>query len=255
MASFSFDETLSLLKRSFIPTLIVEGKSDYIALREFEVENVHWGFTVFAVDGRDRVIQLIEAFNDGSNRPIAFLLDRDHYVVSGIPENLRKPNILFTTAYSIENDLLIDGRVDTLMSPTERQGFAKLIKEFIPFFKCAMHDHLNGCPSIPLSEHPNSILDDKNNLREGVRQFVTGHPGQSNPNLSRIDQDPLNCLKGKSLLALVLKVLSTSKRKAKYSAASLLEIGAARRGERLKSIEGRTLDVFLKFGLDVESLN
>lgn len=108
--SLSVDETVSLLKHSCLPTLLVEGASDKALLRM--IEGFFSNIDLLPVDGKDRLREIYARRSEYEGRAVAFLHDRDEWVVLGIPGDYQ--DMIFTSGYSIENDVLCEDVVRRL---------------------------------------------------------------------------------------------------------------------------------------------
>lgn len=62
-----------------------------------------------------------------ADKPCVFLADRDMYVFDGIPQQYDE--IIFTTGYSIENDILYDSKVEDAFSDRDLVKFDHMKKE------------------------------------------------------------------------------------------------------------------------------
>lgn len=102
-------ETISALEHSDLPTVIVEGSDDIIIYRQLENHIV--GVDVMPVGGRNAVLEIFQ--NKLTNpklqgKEIVFIADQDIWCNIGIPNEFVHPSLIFTSGYSIENDLFID---------------------------------------------------------------------------------------------------------------------------------------------------
>ena len=109
------DETIETLKRSNIPTLITEGRDDYIVFRRLE-DKLVGGVSVLPVGGRDNVIQVFRRRAEVGHDRIAFVIDRDLWCFTPVPNELLDERVIVTNGYSIENDVFRDADVPALMS-------------------------------------------------------------------------------------------------------------------------------------------
>lgn len=232
----TLDEYISVLKRSLAPTLIVEGDDDYLAFRDFEVENISYGFTVFPVKGKSNVISIFRRREEIENEALVFLLDKDEWCFLGQSEFDGEDSVIQTDGWSIENDLLRDGSIDRLMSQQEKLKMTGEIREFTKVFSAALHCHLNGGAGPPLSMHPSQVLDADGQLRpEAKLEWVD--PFEIDVYERYALENPHKNIRGKALLSLFTRQLSAPDRRSKFSRANLLEIGASSRGEFLSRIE------------------
>jgi hypothetical protein len=168
---------------------------------------------------------------------VGFVADQDIWIYSAIPAELESPRLLFTEGYSIENDLYSDGDVERLMTPLEATCFREELKRFLRWYALRLKRLLSGSGQ-SIADHPNSVLDDPARYEFDC---ALG-PGEEYPHdlLETLTQHYQRLLRGKSLLALLLRQLSPSgsKRDPKHSATVLLENGATAGGacmERVKA--------------------
>src|SRR5258707_993183 len=117
--SLTIEELIQSLKRSNLPTVLCEGDTDLAILRF--VEGVLGPTTVSLLPcyGRDMVLRVYDRRDEIPNTRIAYLADRDVWVLSGVPN--RYKGVIFTWGYSIENDLLDATNLENLLTPTERR--------------------------------------------------------------------------------------------------------------------------------------
>lgn len=111
---------LQNLKDSKLSTLVVEGESDkkiYTWLRDWLSKHLMEPdlVDVQPVGGKDEVLEIYNKRAEFENQvAVAFMVDRDKWVFSGIPRRY-ETDIICTHGYSIENDLYSDGEPETLI--------------------------------------------------------------------------------------------------------------------------------------------
>lgn len=235
-------EIIGVLARSSSPTLIVEGTDDYVAFRQFEIENINHDFTVLPVHGKENVLELISRRGEINNEAIVFLVDNDCWLFTGPPATFIRPDIILTEGYSIENDLLRDGNVTRLLKAQEKTDFDRDIDAVGRFFYIAAWKHCENVSFLPLSLHPENILGAPGVLRLDVETQVSRVEGLLPPEFSAASADPFRFLRGKTLLALLVRYLSDSARVSKFSRHNLMELGAAARGANQQRIERHILE-------------
>lgn len=243
------NEVIEALKRSNAPTLIVEGRDDYIAFNEFEIENIKWGLTILPVKGRNNVETIIERIGEINHPALAFLLDRDCTIFSSPQNHLIKTEIFFTDGYAIENDLIRDGNIMRFLKPKERDPFQTELYALARFFACAAASHIAGYARYPLSTHPRELFGSGNTLLPSFCTFVTSEEPNLDASYKVTMNEPLRYIKGKSLVALFTRHLSHSNRHSKFSGANLLEIGSAARGPFMTQIENNVVEFFKNKGI------
>lgn len=245
----NLEELISALKHSSAPTLIVEGRDDYVAFGEFEIENVTWGLTILPVYGQGNVEKIIERAAEIRHPALAFLLDRDCTVFAGPPDHLIRPDTFFTDGYAIENDLIRDGDIPRLLHPNERIGFQTELAALARFLACAASRHVAQHPTHALSTHPHQLFGKTTGLLPEYRTFVEAEEANLHPTYRQTLQEPLRYVRGKNLLGLLARHLGYSQRRSKYSSANLLEIGGSLRGPHITVIESNVLSYFRELGL------
>ena len=224
------DEVIALLKKTSLPTLVVEGSDDMIVYRRFEDSLAHIGVSVLPVGGRRKVL---EVFNRRAEIPTSvrtmFIADQDTWVNSGIPSAYTEQSLLFTDGYSIENDVYRDGELWTLLQVNERHAFETELAHFIEWYALAVSRHLLGTAQ-QISLHPDHVLDP---LRRPA--LLALQPAESYPTALKqeIHGDYGRLLRGKSLLALLLKHTNAKGRGVRHSDSGLFEMVAVRPGALL----------------------
>lgn len=241
----TIDEIIATLNHSNAPTLIIEGKDDYVAFEQLERENVAWGFTVLPVKGRWRVIQLIERRSEIANPCIFYLMDQDEWCLLGVPEAFRVDFVVLTNGASIENDLIIDGNPMQLMSIDERSAFWATLEAFTEIFIRLVFNHVHGVRDHSYGSSLRLfITEDLQKLPEWDEFCHRCQDTMPEPEgLERIA-----FIRGKTLLELVTMILSHKRRRSKYSKANVLEMGAKTRGPNLQRIENTILEFFERTG-------
>lgn len=239
------DELISTLNHSNSPTLILEGKDDYIAFEHFERENVEWGLTVLPVKGRDKILQILNRREELENECIFFIMDQDEWCLTGVPHYLIDDQIAFTFGASIENDLISDGNPMSLMTPEELDKFWGLIADFASIFRRLVYNHENAVADYSYGTSMRIFCDEELTKLPEWDAFAARCP---NMVPQPIDKETIDYIRGKTLLEIVTMILSHKNRVSKYSKANVLEIGARRRGERLVSLEANVIEYFAASG-------
>ena len=133
------DHWVGVLRRSNIPTIVVEGKMDIVIYRRL-LERVGIQQTILlAADSRNKLLQVYERRREFAHVPVVFIADQDMWIFSGIPED--HADIIWTQGYSIENDLYISAELESFLTthhglfaialdrPVSSQLFDRLIQE------------------------------------------------------------------------------------------------------------------------------
>lgn len=230
------DEVIATLSRSQLPTLITEGRDDFEVFRRLEERCGNIGLSVLAVGGRRAVIELFTRRSElEKGPPIAFFADKDLWTITGVPDAYVDSRFLFTSGYSIENDIYADGELETLMTADERDHFRAELAELVKWYAFAVEGILRGEPH-SLDYHPNHIL--KNGELCPTFSAAVGLRDCSPEMYDRILSDHTFLVRGKTLMSFLLRFLSNTDRAAKYSRKALLEIGVTRRGPLMSGVYG-----------------
>jgi hypothetical protein len=216
----SIDEIIATLKRSTLTTVLVEGVDDVMIYRWLEDEIGIHKANFFPCGGRANLLKIYERRAEFSYLKTIFVADKDTYVYVNPPENLG--DIIWTNGYSIENDLYYGKGVEKLFSNLEKDIFIKSLNSFIEYYAFEIANYLEG-KDFCFRKHPQHILCE---IQHTVKQeflkeinFVKAND-EIEINLKE-NYDIL--IRGKSLFALVTRILSNTNRQIKHSKASLLE--------------------------------
>lgn len=239
----SEDEMVAYLKRTSLPTILVEGTDEKVVYRylekEINIENVD----VLPCDGRERLIQVFKRREEFLKSKVVFVADRDMWFFTGIPESYQN-KIVFTDGYSLENDLYIKAFFERLLDKNELVHFQKLIKELSIWFAFEV-DKYDKTGNSLCGAHVNEICSG-NTLSQRFKekiQFV-------DPPITlvqKISQDYTRALRGKNLFEALLRFLSHSKRTSKYSYDNLIELGSKNENPHLTLLVNSILEKFKEY--------
>ena len=227
------DEIVATLKRSSLPTVIIEGSDDLVVYRRLEEDMAEHHVSLMPVGGRTMVLELFRRRNEFSaDAKIAFIADQDTWIETTIPAEFQDPALIFTTGYSIENDIFVDAALFALLKPAERAQFRANLELFVKWYALALSRHLaDGNTSIAV--HVNHVLDPI----AGPPLFELA-PNEQYPDALRagILDEYERRVRGKSLLDLLLKTMDYKGRKPRHNKLALMEMAAVRPGALLSRI-------------------
>jgi len=112
------DFVLRTLRTSDLPTVVVEGEHDKQIYRWLEdlLDRPH--VNILSAKGRDNLLEIFKRRGEFKRRlPVVFMADKDKWVFSGPPAEY--DDIIWTSGYSIENDLYSDSNPRTLIPSHE----------------------------------------------------------------------------------------------------------------------------------------
>lgn len=226
------DELFELLRRTSLPTVLVEGKDDIIFYRKMEDELRNYSIDILPAGNKSAVLELRGRLEGvGLNVPLVFIVDKDLWVHTD--EQHAGSNLISTCGYSIENDLYSDGDLESLLSDAEKSLYKAELDRFISWYALCVHRFLSGTPSA-FRSHPSRVLDDDVFYSSCLKL----HSNEIYPLefKTEICGSYSMLLRGKSLLALLQRRLSSEARDVKFSTKQLIAFGASRKGPNFQRI-------------------
>lgn len=225
---FTVEEISSTLKRSKLPTVLIEGKDDNIVFRPLEEKFAAKRLSVFPVGGRSKLLTLFKEFE--GNSQFLFIADKDAWCMSPLPVEFSTDQLIFTEGYSIENDAMRDDNMFALLTVAEKEKFEKDLEVFTKWYALAFSRFLSGDEET-IKTHCSTILDDPKKRLE----LTTLKEGEQYPDAlyAAISAKYKSVLRGKSLIHLLVRHLSYAGRLPRHHHAALLEGAATRPGPLL----------------------
>ncbi|MEA4851557.1 MAG: DUF4435 domain-containing protein [Paludibacter sp.] len=214
------DEIVNTLKRSSLTTVLVEGKDDILIYRWIEDEIGIVNANFLPCGGRDKLLQVYERRHEFADLKTIFVADRDAYVYINPPVNYN--DIIWTNGYSIENDLYFGRKIELLLEKEEKQNFIKSLNSFVAYYAFEIQNCIDG-KDYCFRNHPQNIICEiqhevKQEFLESIN-FVEAR--QEIVENLKVNYDVL--IRGKSLFALLTRILSKKGREIKHSKMSLIE--------------------------------
>jgi hypothetical protein len=214
-------ELISYLKTTKISTILVEGTTDAYIYRMVEL-NLSDDVSILQVGGRSKLLDVFKRRAEFSNAKVLFLADKDMWLFSGIPQEYSS-GIIFTTGYSIENDIYTKDLVEGLMTQLERKHFNQLLDSLSYWFGYEVESYLQSGIS-KCSIHVNQICPDCDLSPDVLSRIEASKT--PDPNLVKeIRSEYRLKLRGKNLFESVLRYVSTKSRESKFSYMNLYEFG------------------------------
>jgi hypothetical protein len=223
-AQLTSEELIQALCRSQLPTIVVEGRDDMIVYRWLEINDCLKRVDVIQCGGRDTLLEVYRNRKKFNHIPYIFIADRDMWLFSTTPKQYE--DVVFTAGYSIENDLLHGcDLVSKLFSDSESTEFHLLEDALANWFAFEVEQYLQG-EDYNVEIHPNRLVplgrSSLDKTAVSPRSFI-------DPNIElvrRIKKDFHLLFRGKSLVSIYTRILSSRNRASKFSAKNILEISA-----------------------------
>ncbi len=215
------NELVATLRRSQLPTVIVEGKEDERIYRWVEARIGTRNANVLPVGGRDMLLAVYKRRNEYAHLPVAFVADRDMWLFSGIPTHYH--GIIWTQGYSIENDLYAGADLENQLESDEAREHQQVLASLIKWFSFEVEEHLAGREA-QVNKHCNEIVPI--GVTEMDLEFRTqrGFRPPGNELYHRIRDGYKLQLRGKSLFQILLRFLNAPGRGTRYNTSTLHEI-------------------------------
>ncbi len=214
------DEIVETLKRSSLTTVLVEGKDDILIYRWIESEIGIVNANFFPCGGRDKLLQVFARRSEFPEIKTIFVADKDAYVYISPPKDLSE--IIWTNGYSIENDLYYGRNIESLFDSEEKKSFSLSLESFIEYYAFEIQNYLEG-REYSFSNHPQHLICEFRNIvkQEFLNNINFSVAKDEIRNNLRDNYDVL--IRGKSLFALLTRILSKNERSIKHSKLTLLE--------------------------------
>ena len=149
-------EIVSYLGKTSLPTLLVEGDDDADIYRWLEGQLGTFTGSILICSGRDVLISIYRRRTTFPHGKLAWLADLDMWRYSAPPADLS--GIIFTTGYSIENDLYAGSDIESLLEVAERSEHARLVAVVCRWFAFEIAEFQAG--RAPMSgTHINRVVD------------------------------------------------------------------------------------------------
>ena len=217
------DELVSTLRRSKLPTVVVEGRNDMQILRWMEDLLKTHEIDILGVGGRPNLLAIYDRKSEFEHLPIAFIADRDKELFTQLPEGYE--DIIWTQGYSIENDLYAGAEpsLENLMDPQEAAEHRQLLNTVIKWFAFEVEEFLAG-RTPEFNHHCNEVVPQgQTEMDSGLRQR-RGFRCPNSELLQEIKDAYQLQLRGKLLFQMLVRFLSKSNRRIKHSIHGLYEI-------------------------------
>ncbi|WP_457306972.1 hypothetical protein, partial [Polaromonas sp. P5_E6] len=214
------------------PTLLVEGDDDIVVFRKLEELHADISLSLMTAGGRSSLLKVFERKEEITNTKLGFIADRDSWAITGIPEGFSCPELIFTSGYSIENDLFSDGDVLNMIEAARRPNFLADLNNFVEWFALELSRYIRGeGPGLDL--HVRAILDQPN-YRNDRMQLMDGEDYPTELRTQIMD-NYVTLVRGKNLIELGLRHLTVNGRSL-FHALGLMQMIAHRQGPALNRV-------------------
>jgi hypothetical protein len=214
------EELVATLKRSAIPTIIVEGDQDVETYRWIEEQIGGTKASLLPCGGRDNLLAVYQRTAEFAHLRTSFIADLDMWLFTSVPDEYARIN--WTSGYSLENDLYAGSGIERLLTPSEQKAFYSDLKRIAPWFAFEIEEYRNG-KLAKVAAHPDVVIPKGDT---GLSREFCERRGYREPAPDTVEEvlgDYRLKLRGKILIALLLRYLSAPKRRTRHGRASILE--------------------------------
>ena len=213
----------SNLKESGVTTVFMEDKlyRDKKGIEPYRFMQKQIGqnkVSFFSCQGKGNLMKVYERRAELKGIPILFLRDRDMYVYQSIPNEYS--DLIFTTGYSIENDVYAYTSIEDLLDRQEKSMYEKAKHNFLLWYSSQIHLLLKGTETI-YDFSPHHILNIDLSINE---KYVPCESilHESKPLFNDIKENYFIKLRGHSLFALLILFIDAPKRSPRINYEKLL---------------------------------
>lgn len=238
-AQLTKDEIVASLKRTNVPTLLVEGKDDIHVYRHLIDAIDEPLLSIIACGDRDVLFKVFKEVKELelSGKKIVFIADKDNFIYMGIPEEYK--DIIFTDGYCMENDLYDQSEIkEKLMSSEEVDEYKDLINLISLWYAFEIEQLKNGLEAKTGTHINNVIPINSKSLCTDYLSSINYFPAQ--PELVyEIKNEYSKKLRGKQIFQCLARVLTKKGRFAKYNENILIDLALNFGNENLESLKNQ----------------
>jgi hypothetical protein len=221
LPSISIEELIATIRKTGLPTILVEGENDANIYRWIESQIGTFNGNILPCGGRTVILELYKRKKEFNNSKVIFLADKDMWLFTGTPKEFDE--IIWTEGYSIENDLFTGGySVERLLDDQEKVDLSKIIHSVARWFAFEVEKYKTT--EKPLQSYNiGKMLDSEYSLRDKFLEEINFSEANAET-FSLIFTDYTLKIRGKTLHSIYVHLLSSPKRKSKFSYENVIEL-------------------------------
>ena len=153
------EEIIGYLKKSDLINILVEGPDDLLIYNWIEEKINKPNVRILPCGGRSTLLKVFERRDEFLDKSVVFIADKDLWVFSDIPVEYQ--TVVFTSGYSIENDLFCCARntINSLFTNAELEDFNRIISNLLPWY-CSEIMKFKNNKVCNISLHLNQVIPD-----------------------------------------------------------------------------------------------
>jgi hypothetical protein len=217
------DEIVAYLKKSNLTNILVEGPDDLMVHNWIEEKINSLNITIFPCGGRSTLIEVYNRRREFADKKVTYVADMDLYAFTGVPQNLSE--IIFTSGYSIENDLYAFGKstIDNLFNTKELEEFNETMNNLVPWYCSEILKYLNG-QEHHISFHLNRIVAENTTVINPSYISTIQVLSVTDEFIEQVKENNFLKLRGKFIFDCIVRHLSHRSRRSKFSKENIMEL-------------------------------
>lgn len=215
------EEIISYLGRTDLPTVLVEGKTDAMVYRWLENRWGILGGSILICSGRSVLLSIYRKRHQFTHSRVAWLADSDMWLFTGPPADLS--DVVFTAGYSIENDVYAGSALEDLLDPAEQALHRILLSLTCRWFAFEIQE-CRAARQFLIDVHLNQFIDI---AQADLSLTYCNGRGFTEPDAQAVADVLINYklqLRGKTLMQVLVHLLSAPARTSKYSYTTAMEV-------------------------------
>jgi hypothetical protein len=219
------DEIISSLRRSFIPTILIEGSDDAFIYRKLKLDLHDTPVSLQPCGGRSNLFSIYDRRHAFSDKNVVFVADRDAYRFIGIPENRKE--IIFTTGYCIENDIYEGSNIHKFLDEediTPHSLLRTVIGKWVAFEVDRFIKNSPSHNSLSISAHINVVSPPSLNSICPLFSKSINYEEPPQEIADRVINEYSLNIRGKQLFQMLSRFLAKKGRFSSFSEKNLIEI-------------------------------
>lgn len=219
----SIDDIVAIIKRSSLPTVVVEGRQDMEAYRWIEHRFGVGKADILPCGGRSKLLAVFGRRTEFPTKKVAFLADRDMWLFTAIPVQYR--DVIWTSGYCIENDILAGSDIEKLMTAEESTRYERYWREVARWLAFEIELHRAG-QDYDASHGFSTLFPDTSPLT--ICPIFLASRGYVPATAATLEEIVVNYklkLRGKTLFELLSRIMCARGRSPQFGASHFFNIG------------------------------
>lgn len=223
----TIEELINTLKRSNIPTILIEGPDDVFIYRWLKSKLDTSLIALLPCGGRTTLFSIYDRRHEFSDRNVIYIADRDLYKFEPIPSE--REGIIFTSGYCIENDIYSGSQINAFIDDEDKENF-RVLKDVVgKWFAFEVQKYLDSQEegedvALRLKSHINVVCPKgQSSICPNFSHKISYEDPRSDI-LSMITSDYELNIRGKQLFQMLSRYMSKKGRFSKFNEKNLIEI-------------------------------